>query len=109
HRVDRAGGALGGVRLLRADPVAPGGARARALPAGLVLRRDLSARPLPLGGAPRGAVPERGHALGGMGVPPPLPAGGRRRRGGAGGGPPALGPAPSRLPLPPRPGRVEPV
>src|SRR5690606_3921238 len=83
-RLDRARTAVGGARLLAPTGVPPAVPRGTPLPTGLVVRRDLPARPLPLCGAARSAVPERGHGVDGMDLLRLLAAGacpGRRSAG----------------------------
>ena len=102
HRLDRARPVVCRAGLLPAGALAAVVPRPGALPAGLVVRRHLPARPLPLGRRPGGALPQPGDAVDRLGLLP-LPAPGRvERRHAADGGLRALGTPPPRLPVPPR-------
>src|SRR5207237_226471 len=74
--------------------------RRRALSADLVLRRHLSAGPLPLGGGAGGPVSQSGHTLDRVGLRALPAAGGLQRRDTPLGRLPALGAAPPGLPVP---------
>ena len=100
YRVDRARLALRGARFFAGRSLASVVPRHRSVPAGLVLHRHLSPRPVSLGRRTRGALSEPrdpGHRVGLLSL---SPARGIERRHAAGGLVRALGTASPRLSLP---------
>ena len=107
HRVDRARAALCRAGVLPRAPLAALVSRAGALPAGVVVRRHLPSRPLPLGRGAGGPLPQPRHPVDRLGVPALPAAGPLQRRDAARIRLPPLGPSPPGLPVPARPRRLE--
>ena len=107
--VDRTRAPVGRARLLPEDRLEERVSPRRPGAGDLVVRRDLRAGQLHLGGGSHGGLPERDHGLDRVGLLPLRPSRSLACRPLSGGGAPALGAPSSGLPVPAGPRGLEPL